>query len=56
MLMAGWGDAIGNITNWISKGFKRKDADLEKSASKSAMSGDTDSMRRITDKLYRRKK
>ena len=54
--MAGWGDAAGNVTNWVSKFFKRKDANLEKDASKAAMSGDVNSMRNLTDKLYKGKR
>lgn len=51
--MAGWADAAGNVTNWVTKWFKRKDANLEKDASKSAMSCDVSSMRSITKRLYK---
>ena len=47
---------LDNASDWVTKFFKRKDANLEKDASKASMSGDTDTMRRITSKLYRQKR
>ena len=54
--MVGWGDAAGNVTNWVTKWFKRKDANLEKDAGKAALSGDEPAMRRILNRLYKPRK
>ena len=51
----GEGISLANrVTKWIDKFIKRKDANLEKDASKSAMSGDVNKQRRIIKQLYKK--
>jgi len=44
------------VTGWIDKFIKRKDASLEKNAGKDALMGNESGMRRIINKLYKKRK